>query len=268
MEILPDDYQRFVSILEKQSGILLESNKEYLISNRLEGLIREHNLSTFNQFVNAISLSGNHDLLVRVVEKMTTNETLWFRDVYPFEYLVKEMLPEILQKQSSANIWSAASSTGQEAYSMTMCIDEIGCLDKVNIYASDLSEAVIKKASSGLYQKIELNRGLSEVRLQKYFNQVSDTSWQIQKKLIDRVQFKKVNLLDINIGSELYDIVFCRNVLIYFSRENKNKVIEGLLKTLKVGGYLVLGASEIMTRNNFSVEMVKCNPGFAYKKIS
>ncbi len=266
MEISLTDYERFKAILEKQSGILLGDNKQYLVVSRLNGLLQESNLTSLSELINKIASPSGSVLLKQVVDKMTTNETLWFRDRYPFDYLKNTIIPELRRTTNRIRIWCAACSTGQEPYSITMQLEEISALIQTEIVATDLSERVLDKARQGIYQKIELNRGMPADKLRRYFQDLNETDWQVNERLRSKVRFQPLNLLSTPYGFGKFDVIFCRNVLIYFSNENKTKVINGLIDSLKPGGYLFLGASESLTRDSQTLKMVRCNPGLVYQK--
>ncbi len=268
MDISPTDYQRFKNILERQSGILLGENKQYLVVSRLNHFIKEQELASFTHLVDLISSPSASEYLKQVVDKMTTNETLWFRDHYPFEYLKSTLIPQIKKQNSNFRIWCAACSTGQEPYSVAMKLDEISALNSAEIIATDLSERVLTKAREGLYQQIELNRGMPPESLNRFLLPATNGDWQIKPMLRNKVRFQALNLLDTPYGLGQFDIIFCRNVLIYFSSENKLKVINGLINNLKPGGYLFIGASEALPKEINTMKMVRCNPGLVYLKDS
>ena len=266
MVISPADYQRFKNILEKQSGILLGDNKQYLVVSRLSNLLTEKGFDSFSSLLDMISLPSGSLFLKQVVDRMTTNETLWFRDRYPFEYLKATLAPELLKKQSTFRIWCAACSTGQEPYSVAMKLDEMNVLNKAEILATDLSERVLDKARQGIYQQIELNRGMPPQNLKRFLSPVEKGDWQVNAVLRNKIRFQVLNLLNAPYGLGKFDIIFCRNVLIYFSGENKTKVINGLIDNLKPGGYLFIGASEALTKGSKKMTMIRCNPGLVYRK--
>jgi len=265
MEISPSDYNNFRQILEQQSGILLGDNKQYLVASRLSNFIKENQLASLAELLKEIVRPSGKTLLQKVIDQMTTNETLWFRDSYPFEYMKQKLIPE-LKKQSRFRIWCAACSSGQEPYSLAMLLDETSSSVSSEIVATDLSSRILEKAKQGVYQDIELKRGLPEEKLRRYFSKTGTSSWQVNQTLKSRVRFQALNLLGLPYVGGKFDIIFCRNVLIYFSQENKTQVLNGLIDSLKPGGYLFLGASESLTRDCKPLQMVRCNPGLVYKK--
>jgi chemotaxis protein methyltransferase CheR len=268
MEINLADYERFRAILEKQSGILLGENKQYLVVSRLSNFIQDEGLGSMAKLMDQISSPIGNTLLKQVVDRMTTNETLWFRDRYPFDYLKSTIVPANRANRSKMRIWCAACSTGQEPYSVAIQLDEMGALANSELVATDLSERVIAKARDGIYQKIELNRGMPEDKLKRYFTPHHGSDWQVAPKLRTKIRYQTLNLLNVPYGLGKFDVIFCRNVLIYFSNENKTRVINGLIDNLVPGGHLFLGASEALTRDSKPMKMVRCNPGLVYQKES
>lgn len=266
MEISSTDYERFRDILEQQSGILLGENKQYLVISRLSNFMQEKGLSSMTHLLDQISGTRGNLLLKQVIDRMTTNETLWFRDRYPFEYLKSTIVPQLRKNSFNMRIWCAACSTGQEPYSVAMQLDEMGVLNNTEIVSTDLSDRVLAKAKQGLYQQIELNRGMPSDKLQRYFSKVNDNEWQVNTKLRTKIRYQPLNLLNAPYSLGKFDVIFCRNVLIYFSNQNKTKVINGLINNLKPGGFLFLGASEALTRDSKPLKMVRCNPGLVYQK--
>lgn len=263
MEISSSDYNDFCQILEQQSGILLGESKQYLVVSRLSHFIKENQLTSLAELSKQIVHPSGRHLLQKVIDQMTTNETLWFRDSYPFEYMKNTLMPN-LKKQGRFRIWCAACSSGQEPYSLAMLLDEASTT--AEIIATDLSTRVLEKAKLGIYQEIELKRGLPNDKLLRYFTKLDENSWQLAQSLRSRIRFQALNLLGLPYSNGKFDIIFCRNVLIYFSQDNKTKVLDGLIDSLNPGGYLFLGASESLTRSCQQLELVRCNPGLVYRK--
>jgi chemotaxis protein methyltransferase CheR len=204
---------------------------------------------------------------------MTTNETLWFRDVYPFDVLKNRLIPEFIKENPGQRLrmWSAACSSGQEPYSLSMSIDEF---DRANlgqlrggaqIVATDLSGAILTAAKSAEYDSLSVARGLSADRLARYFDQSVPGRWTVKQPIRNRVEFRALNLLDSYAMLGKFDIVFCRNVLIYFSADLKKDILKRIHATLKPGGYLMLGASEALNGLPELYQMVQCSPGIVYQ---
>ncbi len=275
MVISPEDFARFQSFLNEKTGILLGDNKQYLVASRLSSVLKEKQLSSLSELLTQIRSPMNSALLQTVIDKMTTNETLWFRDGFPFDYLNRSILPEIKQAgKSRASIWCAACSTGQEPYSIAMGVEEAQSSERraevpmsVDIVSTDISTRVLEQARLGEYQSIEITRGLSLERQKRFFTQSDAGAFVLQDQIRRKVRFSTLNLLQTPYKAMgKFDVIFCRNVLIYFSAELKEKVILGLSECLNDGGYLFLGASESMPASINQFEMVRCNPGLVYKK--
>lgn len=265
MEISPTDYHHFRQILESQSGILLGDNKQYLVSSRLSNFIKDNQITSLSNLLDEMSRPGGKLLLQKVIDQMTTNETLWFRDGYPFDYMKKQLIPEF-KKKGRFRIWCAACSSGQEPYSLAMILGEASASTSAEIVATDLSSKILQKAKQGYYQEIELKRGLPQDKLRRHFIKADDKYWQINETLRNKVRIQQLNLLALPYSLGKFEVIFCRNVLIYFSQENKTRVLNGLIESLRPGGYLFLGASESLTRDCKALEMVRCNPGLVYQK--
>ncbi len=267
------DFEQFRVFLEKTCGILLGSNKQYLVSSRLNKLMEQNNIKTLGELVQRIQSQPRGGLREQVVDARTTNETLWFRDTYPFEVLKSRVLPELIKANPGQRlrIWSAASSSGQEPFSLSMAIDEfersnLGQLKSgVQIVATDLSASMLTACKAGEYDSLAMGRGLSQERLQRYFDPKGPGRWVVKPAIRNRVEFRMLNLLDSYASLGKFDIVFCRNVLIYFSAEVKKDILTRIHATLKPGGYLFLGASEALNGLPDLYQMVQCSPGIIYK---
>ncbi len=268
MEISKPEFALFRDYLERVCGILLGDNKEYLVVSRLRGLMKEKELTSLNDLVKKIELDSR--LREEVVDAMTTNETLWFRDAHPFKILQNRLLPEICESQRSIEIWCAASSTGQEPYSISMILEEFkrshpGKLMTEKIMATDISSSALTTARAAQYDQLALGRGMPDDLLKRYFSQ-NDDGWKLNQNVANRVQFRMLNLLHSYSLLGRFDIVFCRNVLIYFSSDVKKDILTRIHGTLKPGGYLLLGASEALSGLQDLYEMVQCQPGIIYRK--
>jgi chemotaxis protein methyltransferase CheR len=242
----------FTTLVEKVSGISYQQGKEYLLESRLTELALTLGYKDLNTFYQKVKSGLTASLLNQIVDTLTTNETYFFRDQHPFETLKKDIFPELFQKRAAEkklNLWSAACSTGQEPYSLGILLHEYfqNYLNtyRVSIYATDISESSLKKAREGIYNQIEVNRGLPVTFLVKYFKQ-SGGNWQIDEKIRKLIKFEFLNLLEVDKKvRDTFDLILCRYVLIYFSKEVKTKVFLSLWKTLNKGGYLILGATEL-----------------------
>nr|WP_210263028.1 protein-glutamate O-methyltransferase CheR [Bradyrhizobium brasilense] len=235
-------------LLKDQSGLDLSADKQYLIESRLLPLARKSGLSGIPDLVAKIK-AGSSTHTVQVIEAMTTNETFFFRDKVPFEHFRDTIMPEVLKARAarrSVRIWCAAGSTGQEPYSLAMCLKEMGAALagwRVEIIATDLSQEVLEKSKAGIYSQFEVQRGLPIQMLVKYFKQ-SGEFWQVNPELRAMVQHRQLNLLHDFSQLGTFDVIFCRNVLIYFDQDTKINIFNRLARLMETDGFLVLGAAE------------------------
>jgi chemotaxis protein methyltransferase CheR len=245
----PQDYDFLRKLLKERSGLDLSADKQYLVESRLLPLARRLSLGGISDLVLKMKGMGAESLISDVVEAMTTNETFFFRDKVPFDHLREEMLPALLQARAarrSLRIWCAASSTGQEPYSIAMTLKELGPAVagwRFEIIATDLSPQVLEKSKSGLFSQFEVQRGLPIQLLVKYFKQAGEV-WELSPEIRAMVQHRQLNLLHDFSSLGTFDIVFCRNVLIYFDQTTKVAILERIAKRLEPDGYLTLGAAE------------------------
>jgi len=246
--VTPLDYDYLRKILKERSGLDLSADKQYLVESRLVPLARKSGLAGIPELV-AKMKSGAEALTSDVVEAMTTNETFFFRDKIPFEHLRDTILPALIQLRAgrkSIRIWSAASSTGQEPYSIAMCLKEKAAQLagwRLEIVATDLSQEVLEKSKAGIYSQFEVQRGLPIQLLVKYFAQTGEL-WQINAEIRGMVQHRQLNLLQDFSHLGKFDVVFCRNVLIYFDQETKVNIFERIGRVIEPDGMLMLGAAE------------------------
>nr|WP_199612032.1 protein-glutamate O-methyltransferase [Flocculibacter collagenilyticus] len=263
----------FSDFLEQQCGIVLGQNKQYLVKSRLAPLMSQFGVETLSELVNRTLKAHERELRATVVDAMTTNETLWFRDTYPFDLLKNRLLPEFAAEgKKSVKIWSAASSSGQEPYSIAMTVDEYNSQNpgtksvKASIVGTDISNSMLEHCKSAKYDSLAIARGLSTERKSKYFQDCGNGLLQVKDNIRRAITFRHLNLLDNYTLLGKFDIIFCRNVLIYFSPEVKSRIIGQFAKSLNPKGYLFLGASESMTGLSDDFDMVRCNPGIIYRK--
>ncbi len=246
----PLDYDYLRKLLRERSGLVLSADKQYLVESRLLPVARRCGLPGLSELVQELKKGAKVEpLAVEVVEAMTTNESFFFRDKLPFEHFRDTVMPALLQARSNSRrirIWCAAASTGQEPYSLAICLKEMGSRLggwRIEIVATDLSRDVLEKAKAGIYSQFEVQRGLPIALLIKYFSRIGDT-WQIAPEIRAMVQFRPLNLLADFSHLGTFDVVFCRNVLIYFDQATKTSVIERIARVTGRDGYLVLGAAE------------------------
>jgi len=247
----PGGYEYLRGMLHEKSGLALTGDKQYLIESRLIPVARRHGHAGLDELVRAARNPGSEALRADIVEAMTTNETFFFRDKTPFEHFDNLILPALLKARSNRRrlrIWCAAASTGQEPYSLAMMLDQNAhklAGWNIEILATDISIEVLEKAKAGLYTQFEVQRGLPINYLMKYFKQVGDM-WQIAPTIRQKVKFAPFNLLADYAALGSFDVVFCRNVLIYFDTETKRDVLARMAGSLAPDGYLLLGAAETM----------------------
>ncbi|HCG8612978.1 protein-glutamate O-methyltransferase [Vibrio parahaemolyticus] len=268
--ISDQEYRDFSRFLESQCGIVLGDSKQYLVRSRLSPLVTKFKLASLSDLLRDVVAGRNRELRIAAVDAMTTNETLWFRDTYPFTVLADKLLPEVAANKRPIKIWSAASSSGQEPYSIAMTILETqqrkpGLLPSASITATDISASMLEMCRAGVYDNLALGRGLSPERRRTFFEDAGDGRMKVKDNVKRLVNFRPQNLMDSYALMGKFDIIFCRNVLIYFSPEMKSKVLNQMANSLNPGGYLLLGASESLTGLTDKFEMVRCNPGIIYK---
>lgn len=250
----PGDFDFLRRYLHERSGLVLAAEKLYLAESRLMPVVRKHGLTSLGDLVARIRMMPASQLAIDTVEAMMTNETFFFRDKIPFEHFRDTMLPALTaarDRDRRLRIWCAAASTGQEPYSLAMAIKELassakgGALNgfRIDILATDLSGDVLERARAGTYSQFEVQRGLPIQMLLKYFTQAGDV-WQVSPELRSMVQFRTLNLLNDFTPLGRFDIVFCRNVLIYFDQPTKTQVLNRIAPQIAEDGYLVLGAAE------------------------
>ncbi len=245
----PPEYEYLRKFLRDHSGLDLSADKQYLIESRLLPLARKAGLSGIGELVQKLQGPGSSALSVSVVEAMTTNETFFFRDKVPFDHFRDTIMPEVLKARAarkSVRIWCAAGSTGQEPYSLAMSLKEMGAALtgwRVEIVATDLSQEVLEKAKAGIYSQFEVQRGLPIQLLVKYFKQTGET-WQINPELRAMIQHRQLNLLHDFSQLGAFDVIFCRNVLIYFDQDTKINIFNRIARQIEPDGFLVLGAAE------------------------
>lgn len=257
-KITPEEMELFSRYVHKISGIYIDKNKGYLFETRLGEIIEKNGLSSFGELYKKASTEPGKGLEKKIIDAISTNETLFFRDTGPFDVLQHKILPDLIDRRTAKSssllptqirIWSAACSTGQEVFSIAVVLKELlPDLKKYNIklLGTDISDAAVAKASYGQYNKFEIERGLSKDKLQKYFSP-NGNSWKIKDEIRVMATFRKLNLMLPFAGLGKFDIVFCRNVAIYFTVEDRKKLYEKIADILAPDGYLIIGSSESLT---------------------
>ena len=266
-----EEYRAFQLFLEEACGIVLGENKHYLVNSRLSKLMKNEGIDSLTDLVvNIQKPIGSNSLKNKVIEAMTTNETLWFRDGFPFEILPETIFTEYKQaKKNNVKILSAACSSGQEPYSISIVADEFirsnfGANMQFQIVGVDIDQAILNNAREAKYDSLALARGLSEERKKRYFTQ-HDKHWQVNMDVRSRVTFREQNLMQSYASLGKFDVIFCRNVLIYFSAELKKDILSRLASVLNPGGYLFLGASESIVQYSDAFSMIRTPKGVVYQ---
>ena len=261
MDLLTSDLEYFRSYVYREAGVVLDEHKNYLIQQRIEPILKEFKFRTFTDL--CINLrSGNLPLKNKVITEITTHETSFFRDLHPFEFLKNKIFPELLGRNSNGKvrIWCAASSTGQEVYTIAMCVMEY-CKSRAGakpnqfeIFASDISDEVVKKAKLGVFSKLEISRGLPSNLLREYFDDCGE-AYMAKEILKSILSFRVVNLTRNLSFVGTFDLILCRNVLMYFDNATKEGIIKKMEYQLHPNGYLMLGSSENLygLKHNFQI---------------
>jgi chemotaxis protein methyltransferase CheR len=243
------DFNYIAALLKERSGLIVTQEKNYLFETRLMPIARRNNLASLEALIGAMRATRNEALIGSVVDAMTTNETSFFRDRHPFDAMKKAILPGLIERRAAQRhlrIWSAACSTGQEGYSLAMMLcDEFPVLAswRIEIVGTDISPSVVARAKEGTYSTFEVQRGLPIQLLIKHFEQIGE-QWRIKPGLRRMVDFRLFNLLgDLSPLGE-FDVILCRNVLIYFDMPTKTKILDGMYRRLARDGGLILGGAE------------------------
>jgi chemotaxis protein methyltransferase CheR len=254
-KIKPDEIKLFAKYIYDLSGINIEASKAYLIETRLGRMLESENCSSYGEFYRKIKADSSRVLEKKIIDAITTNETLFFRDGNPFELLKHKILPEVIDRQTSKSgsapigIWSAACSTGQEVFSIAIVLKELlGAVHRFNIklLGTDLSNAALKQASYGSYNKFEIERGMPRDRLQSYFT-ADGANWKIKDEIRSMATFQRFNLMHPFTALGKFSIILCRNVAIYFTLEDRKKLFNKIADALEPNGYLIIGSTESLT---------------------
>jgi len=247
--VTPADFDYLRKLLKERSGLVLSADKQYLVESRLQPVALKSGIASLSELMQKLRAKNDDPLVVGVVEAMITHESFFFRDRLPFDHFRDTIMPALMEARAAQRrirIWCAAASTGQEPYSLAISLKEMGekiARWQIEIVATDYSTQVLEKAKSGIYSQFEVQRGLPIQLLIKYFDQVGDT-WQINPDVRAMVHFRQFNLMHEFTHLGPFDLVFCRNVLIYFDQETKSRVLDRIARVTEPDGYLVLGAAE------------------------
>ncbi len=271
------EFRQLARFIHEQSGIYLDDSKAYLVENRLAPLLEEEHFVSFSELYARLQRGTDRSLLGRLIDLISTNETSFFRDRHPFELLRFKLLPDLFdrlelqaERSKSIAIWSAACATGQEIYSLAMVLQELlgPALHgyRVRIVGSDISDKAIVQASRGRYSQFEVNRGLDQRLLHKYFTR-NDTFWQVRDELRSMVYFTRLNLLEPAERLGHFDIILCRNVAIYFTMADRQKLFRRLAGHLSPDGCLLVGATESLQQIDSRFQRL-CHHNTYYYKLS
>jgi len=259
MPVSPEDIRTTAKYVYDVSGIVIDQSKAYLIETRLGGMLKEFACPTYSQLCLKAKADATRNMERRIVDAISTNETLFFRDASPFEMLKFKILPELIDRRSTRaatglplpiRIWSAACSTGQEVYSIAIVLKELLPDPKrfaIHLLGTDISDAAVRQASYGTFNKFEIERGLPPDKLQRYFVSANGDGWKIRDEIRAMATFRKLNLMLPFTGLGKFDIIFCRNVAIYFSAEDRQKLFTRLAAMLEPDGCLIIGGTESLT---------------------
>ncbi len=271
-EIIKDEIFKFFSeyILEN-SGMVYLAADYYRLETRLNDLVRVFEVSSVDDVYQMYKKNITPDMKAVLINISTNNETYFFRDVKPFTIFSKILMPELVAKTlyGPINVWSAASSTGQEALSILMSVKNLANdaeFSRLSIFASDISSVALAKAIKGIYNGLDVQRGLPIALLMKYFTQVENSNWQVSKELLSKIKFFEFNLLKDSFPMNMYHVIFCRNVLIYQKMANKDKILKNIYAALAPGGYLLLGNGESLIGIDSKFERVTVDNYTIYKK--
>jgi chemotaxis protein methyltransferase CheR len=267
--ITPAEYEAFKSFLQQACGILLGSGKEYLVTSRLNNILKEAGIDSLDALLKLIQSPAHSRLKVKVIDAMTTNETFWFRDMGHYILLKETILPDLNRERGgSIRIWSAACSSGQEPYNISMIADEYQSLKPsarpVQITATDISSKMLDEARAGIYCGLAVERGLTPEQKKRFFLP-RERCLEVRPEVKRRVNFSSFNLASSYHTLGKFDVIFCRNVLIYFSNELKRDIVERMANALNPGGYLFLGSTESINQLTTRFDMKVGHGGISYR---
>jgi chemotaxis protein methyltransferase CheR len=258
IKIKPEEIKVLSNYIYTVTGISIDASKAYLLETRFSKLLEEEGCRTYSEFYHRAKMDGRKILEKKIIDAITTNETLFFRDSSPFELLKFKILPDLIDARSgeeiqpgraNLRIWSSACSTGQEVYSVAIVIKELlgnGFDHNITLMGTDLSDAAITQASNGTYNKFEIERGLPPDKLQRYFTPAG-VNWKIRDEIRAMAAFRRINLMQSFAGLGKFDIILCRNVAIYFTLEDRKKLFDKIADALQPDGFLIIGSTESLT---------------------
>ena len=271
INVSPEEYTRLSEYLSSSCGIELGDNKQYLVNSRLKTMLLKNGFKSITDLLASVKTQASPGLQQQLIDAMTTHETLWFRDQYPYESLKRMILPELARANlPNIRIWSAACSSGQEPYSIGMIVEEYRReypkhpLSGVQIVATDISPTILRAAKEGVYEDIALARGLTPDRRARFFDELAGKA-QVKEFVRKQVNFQQLNLILSTPSIGKFHVVFCRNVLIYFSDKNKTSILERMANIIEPGGYLFLGGSESISRYTTKFEVARFYGGMVFR---
>ncbi len=267
--ITKENYRFLQQFAASESGIIIEDEKPYFFESRLTPVLQRNNVASINVLCSLLRLNAQPDLRREVRNSITTHETLFFRDKHPFDALQTTLLPEITAANSATRrirIWSAAAASGQEAYSLVMLLHEMNLADwNISVLATDISDEILEKARAGRFMRLETNRGLPANYLLKYFDPAG-LHWDVKPQIRNRIEFRQFDLRSNPVLLGQFDLIFCRNVLIYFDQPTRSKILKGLASCLQPNGYLTLGAAEAVTDPTIGLQRRIVGPAVFYTR--
>jgi len=271
INVSPEEYNRLSEYLSTSCGIELGDNKQYLVNSRLKTMLAKNGIKSITALLTSVNTEASPKLQQQLIDAMTTHETLWFRDQYPYESLKRMILPELARANlPNIRVWSAACSSGQEPYSISMIVEEYRReypkhpLPDVQIVATDISPTILRAAKEGVYEDIALARGLTPDRRTRFFDELGGKA-QVKEIVRKQVSFQQLNLIMSTPSIGKFHVVFCRNVLIYFSDKNKITILERMANIIEPGGYLFLGGSESISRYTTKFEVARYYGGMVFR---
>lgn len=268
MSITAESFAFVADLVRRRSGIVLDTGKEYLVEGRLLPLARAAAVADVDTYLRSLRAASRPEHLESIVDALTTNETSWFRDAQPFRALVDHIVPELVSHPTigdpTLRIWSAACSSGQEPYSIAMVLADVLPPTRVRILATDISAEMLERAKRARYNQLEVNRGLPAPMLVRHFTRMG-AEWEVSPALRSQVSFARHNLLESVPMGGPFDVIFLRNVLIYFDLATKQDVLRRVQRALRPGGYLLLGAAETTMGIDDTWERVPVGRGAIYR---
>ena len=256
-------YKILAKFVFEETGIYYGENDYYRLDSRIDKLLKFFQFESKDQLLDQLKKPQDPDFPAKVIDLCTNNETYFFRDKNPFNALKNHIMPE---RKGSLSIWSCACSSGQEPLSILMTILEHEPTRSVDIMATDISKTILEKAQAGVYNSLEVQRGLSDTLLNKYFQKADEKNWQARAELLNKIKYSHFNLFSENYPIKKFDVIFCRNVLIYQNQQNKKKILENLYSCLKPGGYLIMGAGESLIGCKVELEQKSYDGTMVFKK--